>query len=56
MYSIDSLAEKKNPFHKLVRGFGILPSWAMKKTDRDYSDWGEEKIKGGVATLVLAAW
>ena len=28
--SVDSLAGKKNLFHKLVQGIGILPSKAMK--------------------------
>jgi len=27
-----------------VRGIGILPSRAMKKMNRDYSDWGEKKM------------
>jgi hypothetical protein len=44
--SVDSLAGKKNPFHKLVRGIGILPSRAMKKMNEDYSDWGEGKMRG----------
>ena len=39
----DSLVGKNNPYHKLVRGFGILPSRAMKKKNRDYSDWGRGK-------------
>jgi len=43
---VDSLAGKKNLSHKLVRGIGILPSKAMKKMNRDYSDWGEEKMTG----------
>ena len=42
--SVDSLAGRNNPFNKLVRGIGILPSRAMKKMNNDYSDWGEEKI------------
>ena len=28
-----------------MRGFGILPSRAMKKINSDYSDWGEGKIR-----------
>ena len=31
--SVDSLAGKTNPFYKLVRGIGILPSRAMKKDE-----------------------
>ncbi len=42
--SVDSLAGRNNPFHKLVGGIGILPSRAMKKMNSDYSDWGEEKM------------
>ena len=49
--SVDSLAGKKNPFHKLVRGIGILPSRAMKKMNKDYSDWGEEKMTGKLRHL-----
>ena len=48
---IDSLAGKNNPFHNLVRGFGILQSRAMKKMNRDYSDWGEKKMTGGLRHL-----
>jgi len=44
--SVDSLAGTNNPFHKLVRGIGILPSRAMKKINQDYSDWGEDKMRG----------
>ena len=44
--SVDSLAGRNNLFHKLVRGIGILPSRAMKNMNRDYSDWGEEKMTG----------
>ncbi len=40
------LREKNNPFYKLVRGIGILPSRAMKKMNGDYTDWGEEKMTG----------
>ncbi len=36
--SVDILAGRNNPFHKLVRGIGILPSRALKKMIRDYSD------------------
>ena len=32
-------------FHKLVRGYGILPSKAMKKMNNDYSYWGESKTR-----------
>ena len=42
--SVDSLAGRNNPFLKLVRGIGILPSRAMKKMNSAYSDWGEEKM------------
>ena len=49
--SVDSLAGRNNPFHKLVRGIGILPSRAMKKMNRDYSDWGEEKMTGELRHL-----
>ncbi len=51
MDSVDSLAGKNNPFHKLVRGIGILPSRAMKRRNKDYSDWGEEKMTGEVRHL-----
>jgi hypothetical protein len=44
--NVDSLAGRNNPFHKLVRGIGILPSKAMKKMNSDYSDWGEGKMRG----------
>jgi hypothetical protein len=36
--SVDSLAGRNNPFHKLVRGIGILPSRTMKRMNSDYSD------------------
>ena len=36
--NVDTLAGKNNPYHKLVRGVGILPSRAMKKKNSDYSD------------------
>jgi hypothetical protein len=49
--SVDSLAGKKNPFHRLVRGIGILPSRAMKKMNKDYSNWGEEKMTGELRHL-----
>ena len=49
--SVDNLAGEKNPFHKLVRGIGILPSRAIKKMNRDYSDWGEEKMTGELRHL-----
>jgi hypothetical protein len=49
--SVDSLAGKKNPFHRLVRGIGILPSRAMKKMNKDYSDWGEKKMTGELRHL-----
>ena len=49
--SVDSLAGKNNPFHKMVRGFGILPSRTMKKMNRDYSDWGEGKMTGELRHL-----
>ena len=49
--SVESLAERNNPFHKLVRGIGILPSRDMKKMNMDYSDWGEEKMRGELRHL-----
>ena len=49
--SVECLAGKKNPFHKLVRGIGILPSRAMKNMNRDYSDWGEAKMTGELRHL-----
>ncbi len=49
--SVDSLAGRNNPFHKLVRGIGILPSRAMEKMNSDYSDWGEEKMTGKLRLL-----
>jgi hypothetical protein len=42
---------EKNPFHKLVRGIGILPSRAMKNMNRDYSNWGEAKMTGELRHL-----
>ena len=56
---MDTLAGKNNPYHKLARGVGILPSRAMKKTIRDYSDWEEEKIRGELRHLfkhLFPAW
>ncbi len=50
--SVDSLAGKNNPFFKLVRGIGILPSRAMKKISGDYTDWGEETMTGELRHLV----
>jgi hypothetical protein len=49
--SVDSLAGKNNPFYKLVRGIGILPSRSMKKMNSDYTDWGEEKMTGELQHL-----
>ncbi len=49
--NVDTLAEKKNSYHKLVRKVGILPSRAMKKMNRDYSDWGDEKMTGELRHL-----
>ena len=57
--SVDSLAARNNPFHKLVRGIGILPSRAMKRMNRDYSDWGEQKMTGELQHLFIhffAVW
>ena len=34
-----------------MRGFGILPSRAMKTKRRDYSDWGEGKMRGALQHL-----
>ncbi len=51
--SVDSLVGSNNPFHKLVRGIGNLPSRAMKKMNRDYSDWGEEKMTGELPHLFI---
>ena len=51
--SVDSLAGRNNPFYKLVRGIGILPSRAMKRMNRDYSDWGELKITGELLHLFI---
>ena len=48
---MDTLAGKNNPYHKLVRGFGILPSRAMKKKNSDFSDWGEGKMRGELQHL-----
>ena len=49
--NVDALAGKNNPYHKLVRVVGILPSRAMKKKNSDYSDWGEEKMTGELRHL-----
>ncbi len=49
--NVDTLAGKNNPYHKLVCGFGILPSRAMKKKNRDYSDWVEGKMTGELRHL-----
>ena len=46
MDNVDTLDEKNNPYHKLVRGFGILPSRAMKKKNSDFADWDEGKMRG----------
>jgi hypothetical protein len=57
--NVDSLAGRNNPFHKLVRGIGILPSKAMKKMNSDYSDWGEGNMKGELRHLfihIYPAW
>jgi hypothetical protein len=35
----------------LVRGIGILPSRAMKKMNKDYTDWGEGKMTGELRHL-----
>ncbi len=35
------IAGKNNHYHKLVRGYGILPLKSMKKKNTDYSDWGK---------------
>ena len=51
--SVDSLVGRKNPFHKLVRGIGILPYRAMQKMNSDYSDWGEEKMTGELRHLFI---
>jgi hypothetical protein len=49
--NIDSLAGRNNPFHRLVRGIGILPSRSMKQMNKDYSDWGEKKMTGELRHL-----
>ena len=49
--NVDTLAGKNNPYHKLVRGIGILPSRAMKKRNEDYSDWGDGKMRGELQHL-----
>ena len=49
--NVDGLAGKNNPYHNVVRGFGILPSRAMKTKSRDYSDWGEGKMTGELRHL-----
>ncbi len=57
--SFDSLAGRNNPFHKLVRRIGILPSRAMKRINSDYSDWGQQKMTGELRHLFInlfAAW
>ena len=51
--SVDSLAGRNNPFYKLVCGIGILPSRAMKRMSRDYSDWGEHKMTGELRHLFI---
>jgi hypothetical protein len=51
--SVDSLAGRNNPFHKLVLGIGILPSRAMKKMNSAYLDWGEEKMTGELRHLFM---
>ena len=49
--SVDSLERRNNPFHKLVRGIGILPPRTMKRMNSDYSDWGEEEMIGELRHL-----
>ena len=51
MDNVDTLAGKNNPYHKLVRGFGILPSSAMKKKNSDYSHWGDGIMRGELRHL-----
>ena len=57
--NVDTLAGKNNPYHKVVHGVGILPSRAMKKTNSDFSDWGEGKMRGNLRHLfkhLFPAW
>ncbi len=49
--NVDCIAGKNNHYHKLVRGYGILPSKIMKKKNKDYSDWGEGKTRGELQHL-----
>ena len=49
--SVDSLAGKKNSFHKLVLGIGILPSKAMKKK-KIFFRLGREQNEARLALLI----
>ena len=49
--NVDTLAGKNNPYYKLVRGFDILPSRAMKKINNVHSDWGECWMRGELRHL-----
>lgn len=42
--NVNQICGPNNPFHKLSRGYIILPSKKMKQGVGDYSDWGENDV------------
>jgi hypothetical protein len=44
MENVDRICGPKNPFHKVSRGYIILPSKIMKRSIGDFSDWGEKDV------------
>ena len=51
METIDNIAGINNRFHKFGRGYGILPSKAMKRAVNDWTDWGEQDMHGDLRYL-----
>jgi hypothetical protein len=49
--TIENIAGINNRFHKFVRGYGILPSKAMKRAVNDWTDWGEKDMHGDLRYL-----
>jgi hypothetical protein len=42
--NVNQICGPNNPFHKLSRGYIILPSKKMKQGVGDYSNWGENDV------------
>ena len=42
--NVNRICGPKNPFHKVSRGYIILPSKVMKRAIGDFSDWGEKQL------------